>query len=75
MKKYILTIILLCPVMILRQKCEGQEINPGHLYHEEMEALERISKERLFDVLEEDASEVYTDCFRTEENPDDLDDL
>ena len=72
MKKYILTIILLCPVMILRQKCEGQEINPGYLYHEEMEALGRISKERFFEVLEEDASEVYTDCFRTEERPVDL---
>lgn len=68
MKKHILTIILLCPVMILKQKCKDYDINPGYLYHGEIEALGKISKKRLFEVLGEDAAQANTDCFKTEDN-------
>jgi hypothetical protein len=68
MKKHILTIILLCPVMTIKQNCKELDINPDHLYHEEREALVKISKERLFEVLGEDAAQANTDCFETEDN-------
>jgi hypothetical protein len=68
MKKYILIIYLLCPVMVLKQKCKEQDISPGHLYHEESEALGKISNKRLFQVLEEDAVQAQADCFEIEEH-------
>jgi len=65
MKKHILMIILLCPVMILKQNCTELGINPDHLYHEEREALGKISKKRLFEVLGDDAVQAHTNCFKT----------
>jgi hypothetical protein len=61
MKSYILTIILTIPVTLLSTDSIEQEINEGHLYNEE-----RISAQKLFDVLGKDAGEA-TNCFGTGE--------
>ncbi len=54
--------------MVLKQKCKEQDISPGHLYHEESEALGMISKNRLFEVPKEDAVQAHTNCFGIEEH-------
>lgn len=59
MRYYILKIMLTIPIILLSVDNVEQEINEGHLYHEE-----RISAERLFDVLGEDANKA-TNCFGT----------
>lgn len=50
--------MLTIPVTLLSVNDIEQEINEGHLYHEE-----RISTDRLFDVLGEDSNKAYTNCF------------
>lgn len=67
MKKNIMLFIFCWPILILEPRCDDVDINEGHLYHEERENLEKISSKQLFNLLGEDESHVYTNCFGTDD--------
>lgn len=64
MINYFLTILFSIPVILPLMDEHGYEINEGHLYAEE-----RISKEKIWEVLDEDADQA-TNCFQRNKKDD-----